>query len=181
MRWRQVAEHRTVHEPDRGNPGGWATPGSSRAGEPGPERRHACYGLKPNVRPQLRPTSLAASQLRVAAGDEALSSDRFLPARADPSPLLRRRLGRPPIKPAGDRIGTLAIAGRRDLLRRSDVPARARVGDPPLRGKQARPLSQRDVGGGSLVHAHAKRVPTFVEERARLACWIFARTCERDV
>ena len=38
-------------------------PVSSRAGEPGPERRRACYGLKPNVVRSSRPTSLAASQL----------------------------------------------------------------------------------------------------------------------
>ncbi len=81
-----------------------------------------------------RPTSLAASQLRVAAGRGPLKRS-VPPTRADPSPLLWRRLGRPPIEPPGDRIGTLAIAGRRDLLRRSDVPARARVGNPRLRGK----------------------------------------------
>ncbi len=110
-------------------------PGSSGAGEPGPERRHACCGLKPNVRPQLRPTSLAASQLPVAAGGEALSSDRFPPSSGQtPRHCFGDASVVPRSSPAGDRIGTLAIAGRRDLLRRSDVPAGARVGDPPLRG-----------------------------------------------
>jgi hypothetical protein len=32
-------------------------PGSSRSGEPGPGRGHACYGPKPNVRPQTDITS----------------------------------------------------------------------------------------------------------------------------
>ncbi len=44
----------------RGKSRGWATPGSSRAGETGPERRHACYGLKPNVPRQLE-TDIASS------------------------------------------------------------------------------------------------------------------------
>jgi hypothetical protein len=49
-----LATGRRTQDSPRTNPGVAARrPGSSRAGEPEPECRHACYGLKPNVRPQL--------------------------------------------------------------------------------------------------------------------------------
>jgi hypothetical protein len=70
-------------------------PGSSRAEELAPERRNACYGLNPNVRPQLKTDIASSLPASRSGGGKALSSDRFLPARADPSPVLRRSSPRP--------------------------------------------------------------------------------------
>jgi hypothetical protein len=67
LRWRQVAEHRTVHEPDLGNPGAGRRPGSSRAGEPGPERT-ARRGLPPARCPPGRPPRPAPWRRREPSG-----------------------------------------------------------------------------------------------------------------